>query len=349
MQGKAYFLGCPTPDGFETRFGDEIRSGKYFTYIIKGGPGTGKSTLMKRLASELSDLDTAELYYCSSDPDSLDAVIFRKLGLIFVDGTSPHVFEPVYPGARERLLDLGRFWNGGLLRADAAGVIADSDENARLHQRAKRYLSAVHSLGAEIRAIGDSALLNDKLDGFATRFGARLFPKRGGEGKISLKQITSITPKGVMTQYSAFETGEVYVISDPYFGVTDILLKSLSARACDAGYDVVVSKNALLPGCSYEHMVVPELGISIVSAETADLLDGRKINALRFYDRDVLRERRRRFMFNLGARRELVYAAAESLARAKSVHDDLERHYIGAMDFEALKAEGDELIKTIRG
>lgn len=52
---------------------------------------------MKKIAGELSEIDEPELYYCSSDPDSLDAVVFRKIKAIIVDGTSPHVFEPDYP------------------------------------------------------------------------------------------------------------------------------------------------------------------------------------------------------------------------------------------------------------
>ena len=56
MGNISYFLGCSSPEGFHSFF-DELcptHSGGY-TYIIKGGPGTGKSSLMKRINSALTD------------------------------------------------------------------------------------------------------------------------------------------------------------------------------------------------------------------------------------------------------------------------------------------------------
>ena len=344
---KSYFLGCPTPAGFETRFGDEINSEKFFTYIIKGGPGTGKSTLMKRIAAELSDVDPAELYYCSSDPDSLDAVLFRRLGVIFVDGTAPHVFEPTYPGAHQQLLDLGRFWDHEKLRAHSADIVKYSDENGRCHLRAKRFLDAVCDLGADTAAAGEAALNREKLDAYAKRLAAKLFPRTGRPaGKISLRQITSITPKGMMTQHAAFDGCHKYVIEDPCYAVTDALLKSLSGHAAAAGYDVVASKNVLMHGCVYEHIVIPEIGVAILS-ESAGECD-KKINALRFYDHDVLRERRRKFAFNRSVSRELTSAAVDALAAAKAVHDDLERCYIEAMDFSAVAKIAEDVVERLK-
>ena len=349
MSNRTYFLGCPTPDGFETHLGDDIKSGDFFTYIIKGGPGTGKSTLMKRLAAALSDVDPAELYYCSSDPDSLDALVFRKLGVIFVDGTAPHVFEPTYPGARERLLDLGRFWDGDKLRANADDVIRFSDENSKLHLRVKRCLGAICSLNADTIAASEAALLGDKLEAYARRLSLRLMPKTGhGAGKVSLRQITAITPKGVVTQSAAFEGCTKYAIADPYYAVTDMLLKSLSVHAAAAGYDVIASKNVFHYGCVYEHIVIPELNLAFVSGDTAGDRNDEKINALRFYNRDILRERRRRYLFNAGAKRELTASAVETLVQAKAVHDDLERCYIGAMNFGAIEKLTAELAEKLK-
>lgn len=349
MSNRAYFLGCPTPMGFETHLGDDILSGNFYTYIIKGGPGTGKSTMMKKIAEAISDVDPAELYFCSSDPDSLDAVVFRRLGIILVDGTAPHVFEPVYPGARERILDLGQFFDCEMLRNNAGEITSLCDLNQSYHKRAKRYLGAVQNIGAEIMSCGESAILKDKLSGFAKRLASRSFPKISTKpGKISFKQISSITPKGVMTQDTAFSGCRKYVISDPCYAVTDALLKELASLAAEAGYDVSVSKNVFLPGTVYEHIAVYGLGLAFVSEETAAEEGAPKINALRFYDRDVLRERKKKTLFNRSAKRELTYAAVEALNRAKSIHDDIERCYIKAMDFGRVGELTSELVEVIK-
>ena len=48
---NTFFLGSSGPSGFKTDFGKIINKPEYYTYILKGGPGTGKSTLMKKIAS----------------------------------------------------------------------------------------------------------------------------------------------------------------------------------------------------------------------------------------------------------------------------------------------------------
>ena len=51
---NARFLGANTPEGFISLF-DELYdpAEDWRAYIIKGGPGTGKSRLMRRVADEL--------------------------------------------------------------------------------------------------------------------------------------------------------------------------------------------------------------------------------------------------------------------------------------------------------
>lgn len=86
-----FFLGVNTPQGFVSRF-DRIsdKTGGWRTFIIKGGPGSGKSTLMKKIAEELKGEDL-ELIHCSSDFNSLDAVICPARKFAIADGTAPHV------------------------------------------------------------------------------------------------------------------------------------------------------------------------------------------------------------------------------------------------------------------
>lgn len=141
---NARFLGANTPEGFISLF-DELYdpAEDWRAYIIKGGPGTGKSRLMRRVADELEQAGyTAQRVLCSSDPDSLDGVIFPQIRACIADGTSPHVIEPRFPGAVEELVNLGDYWDAEQLRVHAEGIRAAALKNSAYHQRCIGFLSA---------------------------------------------------------------------------------------------------------------------------------------------------------------------------------------------------------------
>ena len=101
-----FFIGANTAGGF-VNYADEIFSPLRKVHIIKGGPGTGKSTLLKRAAAAAESKGyEVERYYCSSDSHSLDGIVIPELNLGLTDGTPPHAMEAKYPGAREALFDL---------------------------------------------------------------------------------------------------------------------------------------------------------------------------------------------------------------------------------------------------
>ncbi len=87
-----YFLGANSPQGFYSLYSELIDPAQARAiYILKGGPGCGKSTLMRRVGAALEEAGcTVEYICCSGDPDSLDAVIAPALGVALVDGTAPH-------------------------------------------------------------------------------------------------------------------------------------------------------------------------------------------------------------------------------------------------------------------
>lgn len=60
------------------------------------------------LAAEKQGLDV-EYVLCSGDPDSLDGVYIPALKTAWVDGTVPHVTEPVCFGVDSDYVNLGRF------------------------------------------------------------------------------------------------------------------------------------------------------------------------------------------------------------------------------------------------
>ncbi|WP_199925407.1 hypothetical protein [Paenibacillus bouchesdurhonensis] len=73
--------------------------------FVKGRPGSGKSTLFKKIAATASErgFDT-ELYHCGFDPNSLDMLVFRSLGVAIFDSTAPHEHFPLREG--DSILDI---------------------------------------------------------------------------------------------------------------------------------------------------------------------------------------------------------------------------------------------------
>ena len=110
-----YFAGGNTARGFYSLF-DSSLEGLNRIFILKGGPGTGKSFLMKDVGNFWSEKGyDIEFLHCSSDPDSVDGVIITSLQVAIVDGTAPHVIEPKLPGAVEEYINLGEAWDSKAL------------------------------------------------------------------------------------------------------------------------------------------------------------------------------------------------------------------------------------------
>ncbi len=101
-----YFMGNNTADGFKGFFEDEIE-GKRKVYLLKGGPGTGKSTMMRKIGAECKVRGyDYELWFCSGDTDSIDGVYIKDINVLIMDATSPHAIEVKLPVVRDIIVNL---------------------------------------------------------------------------------------------------------------------------------------------------------------------------------------------------------------------------------------------------
>lgn len=95
---KDRFFGSGTAAGAKD-YVETITEGLPQRYFIKGRPGTGKSTFLRKIAEyALSRGFDTEIYHCSFDPSSLDMVVVRERGLCIFDSTAPHEYEPERAG-----------------------------------------------------------------------------------------------------------------------------------------------------------------------------------------------------------------------------------------------------------
>lgn len=336
-----YFLGGQSPDGFRTDFDKLISEKGYYTYILKGGAGTGKSTLIHSIAERFSDRENADLYRCASDLNSLDAVVFNRSKAIVVDGTAPHTFDPEYPAVCQEIINLGELWDGEAIAANGEKIIALSEENKRLHLRSRRYIGACAALCTDTVQIASAAVNSEKLDGFALRLAAKITgkSKRIREGRLHLRQLSAMTSDGYVTCPPP-DDYTVYLLNDPHQAGATALLGRLAAHILHGGHDVIASECHILCSPLYEHILIPELKTAVMTSSSFNGFTSENklpINMKRFYINQELAAKKQRIGFNRRGAKELSEEAAFSIGAALKVHDELERFYSSAMNFAALK------------
>lgn len=335
-----FFLGASGPNGFRSYFERSFSAADgWRVLILKGGPGTGKSTLMKRICSAAED---RELYYeriwCSSDPSSLDAVIVPSLRRAIFDGTPPHTLEPAFPGVCESIVDLGTEWDAGMLERRREEIMTLSAECSRHHAQCARFLACADAFRQNTVLLARRGLNTDKIERMAARMVSRILKSSVGEKKKpseSVRLLSAVTPNGVC--FAGKPQWQTIRIDDSTGVAAHALLASVRKKLLAVGETIVVcpcSQNAE----RLEHLIIPDHDVMITTCNDAHSIEGssRLIHAERFCDANPPEVQKRQFSLNRRAQRELTQLAAEELRSALEVHDRLEQCYREAMDFAAV-------------
>ncbi len=341
---RKYFAASNSSEGFKSYYDSVFSIDKLSRlYIIKGGPGTGKSYFMKRAGQIAEECGySVDYIYCSSDPSSLDGIIVDELCLAMLDGTSPHAYEAKLPGAAEEIVDLGAFWNPAILGGSRKTIECLSKKKSACFARAYSYLGAVKKVSEALESLVMPYIKKEKMQKFARRIADSL---EGGECKTEYMLANSVGMQGNFGFDNYYENSEIYFAINDIYDIGFLLLRELADALKSKSCSIAISPNPILPE-RLDAILLKEskTAFEISKAERQGV---RSINMKRFIEFSEMGEARSDIRMACRMRDNLSELAVRELEKAKKYHFTLEEIYGNAMDFSAKEQFSNDLFKKL--
>ena len=334
-----YFAGGNTSKGHYSLFHSNLTNLERL-FILKGGPGTGKSHLIKKIGKEWRKRGyPLEYIYCSSDKDSLDGVIIREVNVGIVDGTKPHVIEPQFPGVIDEYVNLGVAWDSSKLRKHKHEIMSLTNQVS-------------HAFQAAYDSFRDALVYYEKQKQNVSRFLNSEKMKRLTETLVSelfnekLNTKTAVvkhrfhganTPTGAVSFINELTEPlrKRYVLTGRPGTEKSLLLKRLLIEAEIRGFHVEVYHCGFIPE-KIDLLIVRDLDVAIIDHKAPHELQViRETDKVIDMEKEVLDSKWiHEDETTSKAYEKHMQDGFSWLKKAKFLRDKLESYYIQAMDFK---------------
>ncbi|MGN1041281.1 MAG: hypothetical protein ACI4PJ_00880 [Acutalibacteraceae bacterium] len=361
-----FFLASNTPQGFFSLFNHLYYPEQdWFCYIIKGGPGTGKSTLMKKIVevSQKNKIKT-ELIYCSSDPNSLDAVIFPEIKKCIVDGTAPHTLDPIYPGISDKIINLGDFWNEKKLKKQKHKLLNLFADNKKFHNNSRALLKFIGKIQNIKNSIVKNYIRSNVIEEYSEKFFKQFYDEFKSPNANcafghfeKLRFLDAFTPDGhtfFSETINALCAKGVYIIEDKYDLAANEFLQKIKLKMIANNFDIISCPHPIAPKDRLRAVLIPSIEVAFIAINplTEKSLfkikkTYKKINAERFFDLTALKEHKNSVKFYEKIILELEKDVEINLKKALKNHDEIEKIYSLSMNYSQVDKVSNKLIRDI--
>lgn len=352
MTGKIrkMFPGANTSNGFYSFFDYIIPNDVNRIFCLKGGPGVGKSSFMKKIAKEFTKMGyNVELHYCSSDPASLDGVVIEGLNVVMIDATSPHIVDPKLPGAIDEILNFGEFWDVDKIEKNRDEITNCNEDISECFQRAFRFLKSVEPIYMDIEVKISKCVDFTQHNEITCKFIDKIFKDVEFSGKKSYVRHlfnSAITPVGYLDYSDSLfdEVKNIYYLEGDIGSGKTKFLESVCSMAGQKGLDIEVYHFPLIVD-KLQAVYIPKLDIAITTS--SKFKEKQKIDLNNCVNEDKLNKYLNDIKFDKDLIDYLMNNAISNLKRAKANHDIIESYYIPAMDFDKVELLKNKVINRI--
>lgn len=358
---KHVFPGSNTPLGFYSYYDNIIHTNNANKiFIIKGGPGTGKSSFMKKIANHfISQNINIEYHLCSADPNSLDAIVIIPAGVAIIDGTFPHAIDPQIPGALDEIINFAPYWNEKEIRSNKEAIVQTNLERKSMFSKSYSYLQAAKQVYDAYTNTQISALDNNCFYMMEQSILKEIFTDNNTVNLNGFQEPghsrhlfgSAITPDGFVDHLHTIigKSQHIYSIKDSPGASASNLMNLIKMKSIELGLDIECYHSPICPD-TIEDIIIPGLSTAItasndfhkakiVPTHVYDLKDCLIVNRLSQiqseleYDKELMD-----CLFNRGI---------TTLSKAKEEHNILESYYIPHVRFDDINNLLDKVIKQI--
>lgn len=343
------FASSHTSQGFYT-FIPELIKDLGRVYILKGAPGTGKSTFIRLVGETMSEQGLeVEFWISALDSITPDGVYLPQLDIAVINGSLPERIDPRYPGVREQLINLGEYWDPETIEAHQVEIIDLVDEIGGIQQQVYKLLKEAGRVKEEIRQINAQNLNMEKLGLVIQGLAAEILESRPGEKHYFAG---ALTIEGLVDYVHELSNAcqKRYIFKGPAGSGKSMVIGELARQARGRGYfleyyhcglevdslAMVIIRDlqiALIEAGNVEMSpkpwdIVVDLSLCMDDADAGDVKEGRSVN-----DRTFER---------------LLLEAQQQLEKSSQSNKALKKIYAGAMDFSRLDQIRLKLLAEIR-
>ncbi|WP_406676589.1 PRK06851 family protein [Moorella sp. ACPs] len=362
---KKVFPGGNTCMGFYSFYDFIIEPDATRIFVVKGGPGVGKSTFMRKIGEAMLERGfDVEFHCCSSDNNSLDGVVIPKIRVAIIDGTAPHIFDPKNPGAVDEIIHLGDYWDEDKMRASKEQVLQDNARISRLYRIAYSALKEARVIRDEWESYVAESMIIPRVYQAKAELLEAIFagvrPRYNVKARERHLFATALTPQGLVTgnvETLLQDIRRLFTIAgDPGTGVSGILA-AVARMAHEKGLDTEVYHCPFDPN-NIDMVIIPEIQAAAMNWQPPHDIDVQAIPGLqvamaldlnRFIDREHLNLYGNEIASAVVRYQAALDRAIAHIREAKLTHDHMESYYTPAMDFAAINAKREEILQRILG